>query len=271
MIYDGGKIMFERTDLLQLLFEQYNIDELPFGVKQDKLGDVMEDYCVKLLNSSNMLEKLKSKDIDYNNADDFLFWSIIEELEIDADSIIDMHATRDIEHRSTGGNAKTDVLLTIRCFDETINVPISVKQTTVAKVAMAEFDAETIFREVGITDPIVQELILKHQTDASAINFTPEEKRLLTDGLKPYAKSFVRWVLTGTPEDTDDLRFPKIIVKMNMSREDEINDIYVYSVDNYVKSVMYDRRGNIRAGGFGTGLSWTYATGSKGRKIQFKG
>lgn len=263
--------MFERSALLQELFDIYEIEKLPFGIKQDKLGDVMEDYCVSLLSCPHMLRKMKMIALDLNYIDDYLYCSILEKANIDVRDVVSMTASRDVEHRWTGGNSKTDVILTVEYPTETIEIPISVKQTTVAKVAMAEFDAETIFREIGITDPIAKRLILKHQIDASAINFTAEEKALLMERLDPYARDFVRWVLTGTATPTYDLRYPKIMVKFGMSRDDEINDVVVFDIEDYVDSVMYNKNGTRKSGGFGTGLGWTYATGSKGRKIQFKG
>lgn len=263
--------MFVKTPLLEDLFEKYDIYSLPHGIKEDKLGDLMEEYCTILLNAQELLEDWKNGRLNLDNTDEYLYSLIMEKSDVDSDDITKIEATTDIEHRYTGGNSKTDVLATLFFEKGEAYYPISVKQTTVAKVAMAEFDAETIFREVGITDPIVRRLILKHQVDASAINFTREEKALLTEHLKPYARSFVRWVLTGTAVDSDDLRFPKVMVKFQMSKQDEILDIQVYDIDEYVDSVMLDRFGKVKAGGFGTGLGWTYATGSKGRKIQFKG
>lgn len=263
--------MYKRSNLLQLLFDEYNIENLSFGVKQDKLGDVMEEYCTRLLNWTYLFRKLKMRDFDLTNTDEYLYWHLISKLGIDIDNVVSMSATRDIKHRYTGGNAKTDVLLTVTYPTSEIKIPISVKQTTKPKVAMAEFDAETIFREVGITDEIVKYLILKHQTDASAINFTKEEKVQLREHLTPYARPFVRWVLTGTPVPTDDLRFPKIMLKFDMSIDDQIKNIHIYDIEDYVDSVMCNKKGNIKSGGFGTGLGWTYATGSKGKKIQFKG
>ena len=263
--------MFIKTPLLEDLFEKYDIYNLPHGIKEDKLGDLMEEYCTILLNAQELLEDWQNGRLNLDNTDEYLYSLIMEKSGVDPDDIIEVEATTDIEHRYTGGNSKTDVLATLFFERGEDYYPISVKQTTVAKVAMAEFDAETIFREVGITDPIVRRLILKHQADASAINFTREEKVLLTEHLKPYARSFVRWVLTGTAVDSDDLRFPKVMVKLQMSKQDEILDIQVYNIDEYVDSVMLDRFGSVKAGGFGTGLGWTYATGSKGRKIQFKG
>ena len=264
--------MYNKTPLLDELFEKYDIYNLPHGIKEDKLGDLMEEYCTILLCSGELLDKAKYGELDSRNLDEIIFGMILEKSEINLGEIKEIDATTNIVHRATGGNPKTDVLATFYLFDETVvKLPISVKQTTVAKVAMAEFDAETIFFEVGIKDPEVRRLIKKHQKDASAINFTKEEKLILTERLKPYARSFVRWVLTGTPVPCDDTSFPEIMVKFQMSKSDEIIDLHVYNIDEYVDSVMLDRNGNIKSGGFGTGLGWTYATGSKGKKIQFKG
>ena len=222
--------MFVKTPLLEDLFEKYDIYNLPHGIKEDKLGDLMEEYCTILLNAQELLGDWQNGRLNLDNTDEYLYSLIMEKSGVDPDDVIEVEATTDIEHRYTGGNSKTDVLATLFFEKGEEYYPISVKQTTVAKVAMAEFDAETIFREVGITDPIVRRLILKHQADASAINFTREEKVLLSEHLKPYARSFVRWVLTGTAVDSDDLRFPKVMVKFQMSKQDEILDIQVWVV-----------------------------------------
>ena len=263
--------MFNRTELLEDLFEKYDIANLTHGVKEDKLGDLMEEYCETLLNTETLLQKFKCGTLDLENTDEYLYEQIMRKFGYEPDEIIRVEATTDIEHRYTGGNAKTDVLATIVFSDEDVLFPISVKQTTAPKVAMAEFDDQTIFTEVGIEDPEIRRLITKHQKDASAKNFTKEEKQTLLELLKPYARSFVRWVLTGTPNETDDIKFPKMMVKIKMSKSDEILDIHVYDIDEYIDSVMLDKNGKIRNGGFGTGLGWTYATRSKGEKIQFKG
>jgi len=42
------------------------------------------------------------------------------------------------------------------------------------------------------------------------------------------------------------------------------------TVEDYIHSIIYNKKGNVKNGGFGTGLAWTYATGSGGFKIQFK-
>lgn len=261
--------IYERTKTLADLFEKYDISSLSHGAKEDKLGDVFEDYCVELLKSSSLLAKYYANQLNLQNTDEYVFYKILrQQPPMPTTHISSINATRDVEHRYTGGNSKTDVIATI---NGCIQMPISVKQTTANKVAMAEFDVDTIVREIGITDTEVQRLLLKHQVDASAKNFTTIEKDTLKTRLEPYRRKFVRWVLTGTATPNDDLRFPKLIVRFRLNKEDQIEKILICDVDQYVDSIMLDAHGNVRPGGFGTGLAWTYATGSKGRKIQFKG
>ena len=143
--------MFTKTQLLEDLFEKYDIYDLSHGIKEDKLGDLMEEYCTILLNSQGLLDDWQKGRLNLDNTDEYLYSLIMEKTGIDPDEIIEIEATTDIEHRYTGGNSKTDVLATLFLESGETYYPISVKQTTVAKVAMAEFDAETIFREVGIT------------------------------------------------------------------------------------------------------------------------
>lgn len=264
--------MFNRTERLQDLFNQYSISNLVHGAKEDKMGDAIEDYCVSILNSTEILNNYKNNCMDTNNTDEFIFYHTMSKISIDKNKIIKILATRDIEHRFTGGNPKTDMIIEIHCTDsKVITVPISIKSSTVSKVAMAEFDVDTIVKEVGIIEDELKVLLLKHQTDCSAKNFTPLQKEKLCTLLQPYAKKFVRWVSSGSPAETEDLRYPVLMIKFALTKSDEIKDINVYTIDEYVDSVMLDKNHNIKKGGFGTGLSWTYATGSKGKKIQFKG
>lgn len=264
--------MFRRTKRLQELFDEYGITNLVHGAREDKMGDVIEDYCVSILNSTEILNKYKMNRINTNDTDEFTFFNTMSKIPMDKSKIVKIFATRDIEHRFTGGNPKTDMIIEIHCIDSNvIPVPISIKSSTVSKVAMAEFDVDTIVREVGIREAELKTLLLKHQVDASAKNFTADEKEKLYELLKPHARKFVRWVLAGSPVESEDLRFPVLMIKFALTKTDEIKDINVYSIEEYVDSVMLDQNRNIKKGGFGTGLSWTYATGSKGRKIQFKG
>ena len=271
--------MYFPTKTLSELMEIYNIANLSHGAKEDKLGDVFEDYVVKILTSSPLLKKAVTNQLNLNDTDEYIFHLIYEKIKfflserehINAiPEILSINASRDIEHRITGGNPKTDVIADITT-QKKFPFPISIKHTTAEKVAMAEFDVQTIVDEVGISDDRLIKLLEKHQNDASAKNFSREEKEDLKSRLGSYREKFVRWVITGTPVRSTDLRFPELLLKFRLNKDDDILKIECFTTDEYVKTLIYDKHGNVKKGGFGTGLSWTYATGSKGKKIQFKG
>lgn len=269
--------MYKKSILLQNLFNQYSIINLPHGIREDKIGDIFEEYCVKILCNPDLLQKSKQNKLNSLDIDEYVYALLIRYFP-NYLQIKKITATNKIEHRYTGGNSKTDVIADITYLDGQINsFPISVKQTTAAKVAMAEFDVATIVREIGIFDTVLIHLMEKHQKDASAKNFTIEEKEQLIQRLRPYKEKFVKWVISGSPVDSIDLKFPKIILKFSLSKTankqllEEIENIACFTIDEYVHNILYKPNGDPVKGGFETGLSWTYATGSKGLKIQFKG
>lgn len=256
-----------KSEVLDQLYNEFNIDNLSFGVLQDKLGDVYEKFVVKTLENKELLATFQNSKAS-NDWQYHLFNDVMNGYNLLPNSFNQIKATDPVPARMTHGLSKTDVIMTI---DDNRKYSISVKQSTAKKVAFAEFDVDTIVREVGITDKELIRLLTKHQVDASAKNFTQEEKETLTEKLKPIARKFVRWVITGSPEISDDIRIPTMIIKFDINKADnKLKSYRVYNIEDYIDSIMLDNKGNIKKGGFGTGLSWTYATGSKGRKIQFK-
>ncbi len=273
-----------KTRLLEKLYDRYDISSLSFGAIHDKLGDVYEEFCVRILNSKKILGDIKkglSNTIEHN-----ILKNILKCNNLDDFSAIDyITATSQIPHRSTGGNSKTDIIATIHMLNgKKLKLPISCKQSTAPKVALAEFDVNTICKEMNISNPRIKELLLKHQTDCSAKNFTPTEKFELKNLIAPITKNFVRWVLTGSPKlNTGDVCVPTSIIKFKLTKPSDRYNINinkgdfdfksfeVMTTEEYINKIMFNKRGSIKSGGFGTGLSWTYATGSKGQKMQFKG
>lgn len=270
--------------LLEELYKKYKIADLTFGTIHDKLGDAYEEFCVTVLSDDMNLQKAKSN-IKPENLDYEVYLSILNCSGIsDFTNIKSIKATSKIPHRQTHGLSKTDVIITVTYENGTENqVAMSCKQSYVPKMAFAEFDVETICREVGITNERLKTLMLKHQTDKSAKYFTPAEKAELHKLLEPIRENFVRWVITGSPDkEPTDIVYPTIIVKFKLKKPANRYDIKVsngdlsltsfgaVTVEDYIHSIIYDKKGNVKNGGFGTGLAWTYATGSGGFKIQFK-
>lgn len=273
------------TEHLQILYKKFDIGNLQFGIIHDKLGDVYEKYCVEILENSEFLEMVKNH-VDATEQEFSIFKDLLAVYGIqDYATIAKIEASDPVPVRMSHGLSKTDVIMKVSFADGTSKrYPISCKQSTVPKVAFAEFDVETICNEIGIPDGRLKDLMEKHQRDASAKHFTASEKRELGDLLRPIARNFVRWVVTGSPvENADNICIPTSIIKFdlrkprdryNISLENgdfEFMGYKVYTIDEYIDTIMLDKKGTIKPGGFGTGLSWTYATGSKGHKIQFKG
>ena len=272
-----------KSEILDSLYEKYNIANLPFGIIHDKLGDVYEDFCIAILQDEENLNKAKNGKDD-TGLEYSVFKSILSIYDIsDFASIEKITATNVVPHRETKGLSKTDIIVTIHYTNKSEQkLAISCKQSTVTKVAFAEFDVETICREVGITDTELKALLLKHQTDASAKNFSTAEKSQLKTKLAPIARNFVRWVITGSIEEMPtNVVYPTSIIKFQLKKpknrynfsvadgDFSYQSFKVHTIEEYIDTIMLSN-GKIKNGGFGTGLSWTYATGSKGIKIQFK-
>lgn len=272
------------TDLLNSLYQKYNISDFSFGAIHDKLGDVYEDYCTSILNSKQYLDAVKTGNL--SRLEHKILCCILKQNRLSKfNEIRAISATTNVPHRNNGGNSKTDIIATVSINNgKNIKLPISCKQSTAPKVALAEFDVDTICNEMGITNPRLKELLLKHQTDCSAKMFTEKEKKELTTLMKPIKTEFVRWVLTGsTTPDSNNICIPTSIIKFKLRKPAERNKIHVgrgdfellsfevLTIEECINSILYKNNGKIKHGGFGTGLSWTYATGSKGNKMQFKG
>ena len=75
--------MFRRTKRLQDLFDKYDISNLVHGAKEDKMGDAIEDYCVSILNSPEILNKYKNDCINTDDTDEFIFYNTISKIPID--------------------------------------------------------------------------------------------------------------------------------------------------------------------------------------------
>ena len=273
------------TELIDRMYKEFNISDLGFGAIHDKLGDAYEKFLTIILSSE---ENIKNFNNNYNDlsTEYSLFKDIMNKNDIsNTNKIKKIETTTNVPHRGTGGMPKTDVIANVTFCDESQKIiRISSKQSTVSKVAMAEFDVNTICKEMEINNQRIKDLMLKHQKDGSAKNFTLLEKNELKELLNPISRDFVRWVITGCRyENPTNVSFPTTMVKFELKKPKDRNDIhiekgdfkfikyYVYTIEEYINTIMLNKNGSKKSGGFGTGLSWTYATGSKNKKIQFKG
>lgn len=260
------------TQSLNTLYEShgvYNIDHV--GKRSDLLGDLYEEYISIIFND---IDKVDINSIDYSIVKKI--FSYLPFKLVDVESI---KCTKEgIIPTVKGGQPKTDSYLDIKLKDgSSYLAPLNIKHSNARKVSFAEYDVSSIANALHITDSDLLTLMKKHQKDGSAKKFTPEEKIKLFKLLKPYAENLVRWCITASPIKTQqNINHPEYVIKFETHHPSDCKNanffksFKIFSVDEYINNIMFTPSGSPRKGGFGTGLSWTYATGSHGKKIQFK-
>lgn len=244
---------------LEDLYEKYNISNLSYGKRSDALGDLYEEYTKNIFTSEDVWHKYNSK-APAETTMEKVFHSTLQPYGITAVKTVEVVP---VPCRKSGGEPKTDVHLRI---NGAVDIKLSVKQSHSNNVTVAEFSADTICDEVGIGDAEAARLLEKHQKDASAKLFTADEKSDLKRRLSPFKKKLVKWVLSGSPDESStDTRIANHTIMFKVdSRCFRLRDFSSYTIEEQVNKILEGRAG------FGTGLSWTYATGSKGKRIQFK-
>ena len=251
---------FQDSTILPNLFNQYIGVSATHGVLGDKLGDIFEEYILLLLQNQN-------ENNDLGSLDNEVISKIKRILDV---SNITSCQNQTIPPLPSGGNPKTDLALTI---NGSIDLRLSIKASKADNVSVAEFSVTDIIAGINQqTNTRLVELLTKFQTEQSAKFFTPEQKEELIQILDPIKDSFVRWVITGSNSPTTNIQTPTHMASFKLNYPQgcvSINDIEIISfnmesVSDYITTLLQKRCG------FNTGLSWTYATGSAGRKIQFK-
>lgn len=244
-------------------YQESSIETLPYGKRSAKLGLLCESYVCDILNNKEFF-KMYRKNTGSDNVEYQLFCEIIKKLPWNAR--LRLIASTKVPRRKNGSAPKSDIVIG-NLFHK---CGISIKQSISNKVSSAEFAADVFIEDVGIEDKRANELIRKHQKDGSAKNFTKEEKEYLTNSLKPYVNKIVRWVVTGSSVKTKDIRNPEIVIRFKMNRNGYPVSYTVRDTDEEMDAIIYNKKSKQKKSGFGTGLSWTRASGSGTSKIQFK-
>lgn len=261
-----------RTELLSKLYKDFGIDDLPVaqhGKTSDRLGKLYEKYVLEIFNDIQSLKKYSS---DMYPQEKYFSNKLLNSLDINLNDIAEVRSSdTDLGRTIAGGSPKTDATITIKFNDQTSRlVPLNIKHSSKKKVSIAEYDVDTICRGVGIPDGELKELIKKHQDDQSAKFFTPLQKQRLADLLEPYRERFIRWCVTLCAEkSSENILHPDLLIRFKVIDREYV-DVSINNIEDYVSERIAEGSG-VRKPGFGTGLNWTYASGSKAKKMQFKG
>lgn len=169
-----------------------------------------------------------------------------------------------------GGPTKGMIKFEIENIDGSQSeVTATVKASSADRVSVAEFSARTIASSIGLTDPETIKLMEKHQRDCSAKHFSDDEKLRLTEGLKSYRRKLAYWAMTGSSSaSSGNSDIPSIAIRFLLADNEGVpwpHFAEVLTMEDMVSRILQS------SAGFGTGFSWTYATGTAGEKIQLKG
>lgn len=261
-----------RTELLSKLYDDFGIDQLPHtqhGVTSDRLGKLYEKYILDIFKD---IESLKKYNTNAFPQEKDISSKLLKALNLDLDNIIDVSSSdTDLGRTVAGGSPKTDATIRFTFNNRSSRlVPLNIKHSSKKKVSIAEYDVETICTGVGIPDGELKELIRKHQNDQSAKLFTPVQKQHLTELLEPYLERFIRWCVTLRAEKSEgNILHPDLLIRFQVIDREYV-DVTIKNIDDYVSDRIAEGS-KARKPGFGTGLNWTYASGSKAKKMQFKG
>ena len=243
---------------LSAMYDDYDISNLPRGKKQDSLGALYENYYTFILTDKNRFASFNFQ-TETNEPEQIFFNDVMR-----FHNIKNVKSVTQIGVPKTdlGGLPKTDSAILI---NRRKLVKATIKQTSARAVSVSEFPDTAIVESLQIKKKEVIRLLHKHESDASAKNFSLEEKMFLKEGLSNIKANMVRWALTGSAhKESKDIRVADFSCCFKLDKNDNLKKYSLFTTEDYVKIITS------RSAGFGTGLSWTYATGTKGKKIQFK-
>lgn len=274
-----------RTELLSKLYDDFGINQLPdiqHGRTSDRLGKLYEKYVLDIFKD---IESLKKYSTDAFPQERCISSKLLKALNLDLDNILDVSSSdANLGRTLAGGKPKTDATIKFIFKDRSSRVvPLNIKHSSKTTVSIAEYDVNTICKGIGIPDGELKNLMLKHQAEQSASAFYDEECLRLTQLLMPYREKFIRWCITLSAEKSEqNILHPDLIIRFKV-KNCEYKDVTIQNIDDYVNEKMKNgekkrKRSRTKVptkekinNGFGTGLSWTYASGSGEKKMQFKG
>ena len=246
------------------------------GVQGDRRGRAFERHVVNTMKHKGNLIRLKvgttSNESGYSFA---LFKLITEAAGVNPSQIEAIDATNAIPSLPSGGPGKTDVVVSYQKNDGTVEKQkISCKRTLNNKVSVNQYSANEIIRI----------LELDEKTDAArAIRMYEEcgsgkalKDKYGTDGLEYVKKSIesglnknqlytlTKWVVSGYgAKSSPDINCADfILIKKGVGHNCTCR---IYGVEEYVNMLLDEEPLQM-----GTPFDWTFASGQRGKSIQFK-
>ncbi len=251
-----------QNELFELI-ENYAYKDLKLGSRRGKAGNNFEDYIANILSYQQNLEKWNTNNPKLVGMQYNFFEKILVKFEIEKKEVVRIEATSDkkeIGRLSSGGNAKTDIIVTCQKRDGNSEIfTISCKKTQKDEVAVGEYKSDDYADVLDAENEKLRNLLYTFQDNPTLSDFGKENGEKLEREIKPYLRKLIRFVIGGYGGKNQD---PLQCADYILIGDGE--DIFIHTLEEYTDLLLkYERN-------FGTPFSWTYESGRRGKCIKLK-
>lgn len=254
-------------DKISNMIESYALRNKNVGQIKDIQGNNFESRIADILNFTLNFDKWKSQDETIEGMHFDIFKDIVKCFGLPKDNIKKITATsnkKEIGRLPSGGNPKTDVLVTVYYEDgSNQHFSISCKRSSNKSVSVHQYNADTFADVLDKDNHRLRQLLKYFQKCGNLRDFGEENQIELTKILVPYVKKLSLWVLGGQGgEGNPETQNAKFI----LTYDNNNGTASIHQVEKYYQHLV-DEGVN---GHFGTPFSWTYPSKRKGKDIQLK-
>lgn len=232
-------------------------------------GNAFEKEVIAELNNLDFLQQLSSLGESDSQIVNAIIHKICNDNSISVNELVSISATNTVLKLKSGGNAKTDIVVTLQTFTMKIIETISVKNTTQNRVSCHDYKSDDFIRVLNVRDSGLADYLNIYQLSGSHDSFIrnlPSSSSLenFIELLNPYSRVLLEWALTGK-HDHQNLIDPDKQVS-NYLLINKSGNIKFIDFPSYICE-LYDS--NVKLV-YGLPLSWTYPSKQRGARIQLK-
>lgn len=248
------------------MIEEYATKDLSTGQIKDIQGNNFESRIAAILSYAPNLNKWKTNATTIEGMHYDIFENIVNCFELDSTHTLSISATSDkkaIGKLPSGGNPKTDVLVTVKKDDGTAeNFTISCKRSSDKTVSVHQYTADTFADVLDRQNQRLRHLLNLFQEKGSLSSFGEDNCEALTEELHPYKDKLSLWVLGGQGGDGNPNTQCADYI---LTYDNNDNSATIHRIQDYCKQLSSVSNGN-----FETPFSWTYPSKRRGESIQLK-
>lgn len=253
---------------LERFIESKGLENEKTGKRKAMEGKNFEKQIVSLLNHPSNVEKWNQSSATEDGYFYPTFQQIMYLIGISKnEKIIKIKATNKIPKLETGGQPKTDILLTVTTDRRSEEIfTFSCKRSSATYVSIHEYTAESFIEVLDIKDKKLQEAFRKLQEVGGFTKLKEQYDdlyKIMENELPNLNKKLAQWAYAGIGGYGD----PKIHwAKYMVVFKNETKEIEMEKMDTYIKNILQNVKGQM-----GTSFQWTYPSKKKGKAIQLKG